>query len=111
LSRLSNTASSRPRSWIARAIRKRYFARSRPSPDAVSGASRCLDRVGHVSEAGLGDLGQWFLGRRVDRLDRLAPAGAEIAVDEDAVGLAQVGDRGRLRRRRVLENAHVLTDM
>ena len=77
-------------------------------PGVLVGLAGGGDRPVHVGGTGLGHLGQDLLGGRRDGLERVAVhAGAELAVDEEPVGLAQRDDRPRLRRRRVLELRHV----
>ena len=76
-----------------------------PRPDAGVGAAGGLHGRVDVGVAGLGDLGEHLLGGGVDRLERLAGAVDELAVDEQAVGRLDVDDRratrvrGRTRKR------------
>ena len=67
----SSTASSRARSWMMRAIRYRYLARSAPRIGPQTSLVRPpggRDGGVHIGLAGLGDLGQDLLGGRVHRL-------------------------------------------
>ena len=62
------------------------LARRHLRPDAVVRAARRLHRAVDVGGPGLGDLGEHLLGRRVDRLERVAVDRVdELAVDEQAV--------------------------
>ena len=109
LSSDSSTASSRPRSWIAARDAEQVLAAlgaAHRRPRTVERAAGGADRVVDVGRAGLGDLGQRLLVGRVDRLDRLARAVAERAVDEDLVARLEPRDVARLGRGCVLEGAH-----
>ena len=73
-------------------------------PGALVGVARGPHRPVDVLAAGLGDLREDLLRRRVDRLEGRAPDGVgELAVDEQAVRRGDVDDAARLRRGCVLE--------
>ena len=81
----------------------RALAPGQVAPDRLVRGPRRRDGGVDVAGPGLGDLGQRLGRRGVDRRHRLARAGAELAVDEDAVGRAQPRGLARLGRGGVLE--------
>ena len=102
----SRTANSRARSWSARAIRYRYFARSLPgqvAPARLERVARRGDREVDVLGTGLRHLGEDLLGRRVDRRHVLPALRLdELAADEQPVPVLETDDVLGLGRVRVL---------
>ena len=103
---LSRTANSRLRSWRIRAIRKRYFARSRPGsrPQLVPVARRA-ERIARSTSAGVARA-TWASVSSVAGIDagERRPVGRRdlATADEQAVALPDPDDVARFRRRRVL---------
>ena len=84
--------------------------------DAVAAARRAYDRtwsrmsgrdgIGDIRLVRVGDLGDALLGRGRDGLEGRAAAVDELAVDEEAVAVAEVEDRPRFGGGCVFEEAH-----
>ncbi len=72
------------------------------APHPLVGPPRGLHRAVHIGRCGRGHLGQHLLGGRVDRLQRLAAALDELAVEEHPVAGLEVRDVPVLGRGRVL---------
>jgi len=75
-------------------------------PGAVVGAAGGGDGGVDIRRVGMRDHRDRLLGGRVDGLERNAPAGDEIAVDEQAVVRAEVQHCLGLRCRSVVKKAH-----
>ena len=103
---VSTTASTRDFSWISRAMRKMYFARSLGAilrHTFLVRAPRLTHRAIHILRIRLGDLRQRLFRRRIDRLEPpLRMRLDELAADEEVVPRRDLDVVGRLERGSVL---------
>ena len=99
---VSTTASSRDRSAIPRAIRRRYLPRSAPGMEdqtLLVRAAGGFDRSVDVGPSHCGDCRKPFTGPRVDGVAILAATFFEGSVDERQVAVPDIGNGTRLGRR------------